>query len=64
MIKFVEQTPEFTNDNSETVDVPTLSLEGLVDEKLRMEISYDIYPSVTISKYDDLVLDLPEVSVF
>lgn len=63
MVEFVEQTPEFVNDNSETVDVPTLSIDGINDGKLKMEISYDIYPTVTISKYDDLVLDLPEVSV-
>ncbi|WP_208895125.1 trigger factor [Ureaplasma diversum] len=64
VIKFVEQTSEFKDDDSETIDVPSFALENIDDPQNPIfSVSYDIYPSVTISKYDDLVLYLPNLAV-
>lgn len=60
VVEFIESTDEYKNDNSETVDVPRIEILELEKDEAKFLVSYELYPKVTIEKYDDIAY--PKIS--
>ncbi|MCV3743312.1 trigger factor [Ureaplasma sp. ES3154-GEN] len=63
LIKELEDLPEFKEDPTETLDTPNVNVLDLDDNKLVVSLAYEIYPTITLEKYDDLTLSLNPVNV-
>ncbi|WP_051675868.1 trigger factor [Ureaplasma canigenitalium] len=62
-IQFIESTDEYKNDNSETVDTPTVSIASDEETKgLVFEITYDLYPKIISTEYKNLDIEYRDMS--
>ncbi len=56
VLTFLEQDESFINDDSETVDTPSVDILDFKDGELSLKVVYDLYPVATIESYNDLIL--------
>ncbi|MCV3734009.1 trigger factor [Ureaplasma miroungigenitalium] len=63
LIKDLEDSKDFKDDPTETLDTPNVSIIDLDDQRLVVSLAYEIYPTITLDKYDDLTLNLSPITV-